>query len=185
MKSITNRPAQWNVLVFMFLFCLALFPTSALAHTGLEKSTPEDKQVVEEVKEIILEFNTKVEKTSSVHVKNEKGEVVELSNMKFEGKVIKGEITKPLDDGSYTVTWKIIGADGHPVEGAFSFVVKKPVTEKPSAPNNSNQTEQPPVANHPHTKYPAQGNNIMIWGIAAVAVVALVSLLWMIRKKGN
>ena len=36
---------------------------------------------------------------------------------------------QPLENGDYKVEWKIIGADGHPIEGDFSFSVNVPVTE--------------------------------------------------------
>src|SRR4051794_5451741 len=35
---------------------------------------------------------------------------------------------KPLDDGTYTVTWRVVSADGHPVHGGFTFYVGAPST---------------------------------------------------------
>lgn len=208
MKSIQNRYSLWRAIFLMLFLCVAVSPTSVFAHTGLEKSIPQDKQVVEEIKEIVLDFETKIEKTSTISVKNEKGESVEVSNLQYGEKQMKGEITQPLADGPYTVNWKIVGVDGHPIEGNFSFVVKKPApvnqspttpsgnesaTPPPSesgsenqqpAPSNSAQPEQTP-ANSTHEDEPKQGNNTIILGIIAIVVIALGSIFWMMLKKGK
>ena len=34
---------------------------------------------------------------------------------------------QPLKNGNYIVDWKIIGTDGHPIEGTFSFSVEVPM----------------------------------------------------------
>jgi methionine-rich copper-binding protein CopC len=33
-------------------------------------------------------------------------------------------ITKPLDDGKYTINYTVVGKDGHPAKGTIDFVVK-------------------------------------------------------------
>ncbi len=33
-------------------------------------------------------------------------------------------ITKPLDDGNYTISYTVAGKDGHPAKGTIDFVVK-------------------------------------------------------------
>ena len=40
--------------------------------------------------------------------------------------------------------WKIIGADGHPIEGEFSFSVDVPVTEAPAEEQVETQEETQP-----------------------------------------
>nr|WP_274388694.1 copper resistance protein CopC [Brevibacillus agri] len=188
------------------MVCLALLPTSAFAHTGLENSTPQNQQVVSEVKEIVLQFNTKVEKTSTFTVKSEQGEVIEVNNVEINGKVLKGEITKPLQDGSYTVNWKIVGTDGHPIEGNFAFVVKNTQKENPVPSNSqgngpssnnptnnlinqpSSNTSDQPQSTTPqksaHTENPAVVNSLL-WGTAVLFCILLGTLLWTLRKKGK
>jgi methionine-rich copper-binding protein CopC len=205
-KFNSYRLKMWRTAVLFVMVCLALIPTSAFAHTGLEKSTPQNQQVVSEVKEIVLEFESKVEKVSTFTVKSELGEVIEVSNIQIDGNVMKGNVTKQLQDGAYTVHWKIVGADGHPIEGDFSFVVKNPKAEKqvPTSPQgngspvnptnnqtnqppaeNSGQQQQPPAANNVQTPEPSQTNNAVYWGAAALVVIAVISLVGMMRKKGK
>ncbi|MGF9798563.1 copper resistance CopC family protein [Brevibacillus agri] len=197
---------MWRTVALFVIVFLSLIPTAAFAHTGLEKSTPQNQQVVTEVKEIILEFNTKVEKVSTFAVKSEQGEVIETGDIHIDGKVMRGTIAKQLQDGSYTVNWKIIGADGHPVEGQFSFVVKNPKAENQAPPSpqgngtsanpTGNQANQPPAensgqpqqsteVNHVQTPEPSQGSSLVFWGAAALVAAALISLVWMMRKKGK
>ena len=64
-----------------------------------------------------------------------------------------GNLEAPLDHGDYQVLWNIIGADGHPIEGTFTFNVNKPNTEEDSnleeantpsqSENNSDVTDNP------------------------------------------
>src|SRR5437868_13408009 len=35
---------------------------------------------------------------------------------------------RPLNEGTYTVTWRVVSADGHPVHGGFTFYVGAPST---------------------------------------------------------
>src|SRR5437868_12768164 len=40
---------------------------------------------------------------------------------------------RPLNEGTYTVTWRVVSADGHPVHGGFSFYVGAPSAISPVA----------------------------------------------------
>ncbi|CAM5735639.1 hypothetical protein SHIRM173S_00489 [Streptomyces hirsutus] len=39
-----------------------------------------------------------------------------------------------LDDGTYTVAWRVVSADSHPASGAFTFSIGKPSPTAPMAP---------------------------------------------------
>ncbi|MET8216102.1 copper resistance CopC/CopD family protein [Streptomyces hirsutus] len=39
-----------------------------------------------------------------------------------------------LDDGTYTVAWRVVSADSHPASGAFTFSIDKPSPTAPMAP---------------------------------------------------
>ena len=54
---------------------------------------------------------------------------------------------QPLENGDYKVEWNIIGADGHPIEGEFSFSVNVPVTEEPAEEQIEPQEETKPQPN--------------------------------------
>src|SRR2546430_12021137 len=35
---------------------------------------------------------------------------------------------RPLKDGTYTVTWRVVAADGHPLHGGLTFYLRAPST---------------------------------------------------------
>jgi methionine-rich copper-binding protein CopC len=187
----------WKMFFLMIVLCFILMPSMALAHTGLEQSTPKDGETVKKVKEITLQFESKVEKRSSFSLTNETGELVPVDQIQINDKVMSGKVTNTIPNGSYTVDWKIIGTDGHPIEGKYSFVVKGEMAEKPQLPAvdpaSQNQTSTP------ETKIPtvtpdqsgaqmsasgrSPNSNIIMWIVIAIIVVALVCIVVIFRKK--
>jgi len=101
---------------------------SAYAHAILQTSTPSNNSVARtSPSSVTLAFNEAVETAfGSIRVYDCGG-----------GRVDSGKITRPsksqvavkidrrLAKGTYTVTWRVISADSHPVAGAFVFNVKK------------------------------------------------------------
>ena len=134
--------------VLFLLFIFVLFSNQAFAHTSLEDSTPKDGEVITEpIQELTLLFETKVEETSSINVLNSNGESVALGNFVIEDGEMWATFLQPLENGDYKVEWKIIGADGHPIEGEFSFSVNVPVTEAPAEEQIEPQEETQPQPN--------------------------------------
>ena len=116
-----------KMIVFTFIFVLA-FVNSALAHTGLETSSPQDGEVIkEELREISLTFETKIEQGSTFELKNSNGNSIVVDEIVLNENKMVGNFSNPLENGEYQVNWNIIGADGHPIEGEFSFSVEVPL----------------------------------------------------------
>lgn len=127
------------------LILLFAFSSSAYAHTGLTSSTPTDGgEITEEVYEIVLEFNTKIEMTSTVNVFNENNERI-ISNTQVNDNVMTSGFMEPLENGTYTVEWKIIGADGHPIQGTYSFKVNQEDINNPATYEETEETTIPPT----------------------------------------
>ena len=112
-----------------------LFSGTAFAHTKLTASSPAENAAAESpVTEIVLDFNTDIEPVSRITVTNERGEEVPLEDIQVSGARLTGKLADPLPNGAYTVSWKIIGADGHAVNGSYSFAVNAPAASgTPSA----------------------------------------------------
>ncbi len=114
--------------------------TSAFAHSHLEGSNPADGDIVTEpLNEIVLEFDGKIEQGSFIDVKTTKGQAIELQEIIIGDGTLTGTVAEPLPNDEYQVNWSIISADGHPLEGEFSFTVNasvpesvEEVTEEPS-----------------------------------------------------
>jgi len=117
---------SWLVIAVV-LAALTATP-AALAHAILQASDPGSNSVVRtSPKTVSLRFNEAVETAfGSIRVYDCNG-----------GRVDSGKIVRPTKDsvavtidrrlarGTYTVTWRVISADSHPVAGAFVFNVKK------------------------------------------------------------
>lgn len=122
------------------------FTTSALAHTGLETSSPEDGEVVtEELREIALTYEGKIEQGGTLEVSNSNGQSIPVEDISIADTQMTGTFTNALENGDYTVVWNIIGADGHPIAGEFSFTVDVPVSE--TAVENESEAEAEAEAN--------------------------------------
>jgi copper transport protein len=115
------------LVIAVVLAALTAVP-SAFAHAILQESSPSNNAVVRtSPKTVSLRFNEAVETAfGSIRVYDCGG-----------GRVDSGKILRPTQDsvavtidrrlgqGTYTVTWRVISADSHPVAGAFVFNVKK------------------------------------------------------------
>lgn len=111
--------------IFIFtLLLLAMFVPTAFAHTHLESSNPADGQEVsEKLDEITLTFGEKIEKGSTFQLLDEDGQKIELENINVDGTQLSGVVPTNLPNGRYKVNWDIIAADGHQMEGEFSFSI--------------------------------------------------------------
>ncbi|WHX98146.1 copper resistance CopC family protein [Neobacillus sp. DY30] len=139
--------------IIIILFSIIMIvPTFVSAHTSLSTSNPSEGQVVtENLEQIILTFATTIEELSTMELVKD-GNVIPLEGIKVEQKHLMGTVTKPLENGSYKIQWKIVGEDGHPIKGEINFVVQieqngvesNPVTPEDSAVNqgDDSQTDQ-------------------------------------------
>ncbi|WP_416731198.1 copper resistance CopC family protein [Fictibacillus sp. JL2B1089] len=119
-------------------------PLSASAHSKLETSTPaEGEKVTTDLEAVVLTFSTKIESLSTMTLKNGDNEIpLQIS---VEDDQMTGAITNPLENGNYTVAYKIIGADSHVIEGNYSFSVDRQKQEEATeedTPSNDAQEKQ-------------------------------------------
>ncbi|WP_052712280.1 copper resistance CopC family protein [Domibacillus indicus] len=176
---------------YLFLFgLLFLFSSSVSAHTGLENSSPADGDTVtEEIQDISLTFETVIEEGSSFTLRDEAGEV-SVENVKVTENVLSGTAADPLENGSYTVDWKIIGEDGHLIEGTYGFTVaveqaaepapeEEPVEEDTELTN----TEENTAANSQDNSSSATAVMPIVIGIVVVLALAFAVLLMRKGKK--
>lgn len=99
---------------------------SAFAHAELVTSTPAANSVLEEgPSEIVLDFDEAIESSlTSVSLFDGESRPIDLGEPTAgEDDTVVGVSVPALDDGLYAVVWRITSADGHVVDGAFSFQV--------------------------------------------------------------
>ncbi|NYE08722.1 hypothetical protein F4694_005571 [Bacillus niacini] len=189
--------------LMIVMFCvLMIMPSVVSAHTSLSSSNPAEGQVVtENLEQITLDFASTIEELSTMElVKN--GKKVALEEIKVENKQLIGRISNPLDNGTYTILWKIIGEDGHPINGEINFSVQTDQNQSETNPatpeenqdtqdqnSQSNQTQQNSVEqnNASDTVEQADKNSsstvLVIIAVSLVVIFGIVLLLFTGKKK--
>ncbi|MEH7235431.1 copper resistance CopC family protein [Bacillus sp. JJ1562] len=103
---------------------------SVFAHSHLQESNPADGEIITEpITEIVLEFDGKIEQGSFIEVTTTSGQVVEIQDIIIGEGILTGTVSEPLANDDYQVNWNIMSADGHQLDGEFSFTVNAPDVE--------------------------------------------------------
>ena len=129
MERSTLPRARAARLLFVLAVLAALVagtPGRAAAHAGLDTSTPAANSVLEESPpQVILDFDETVEgPLASIEMYDSNRTPIELGEPSAgaDDTVVVADVPG-LPDGLYAVVWRVTSADGHVVDGAFSFQV--------------------------------------------------------------
>jgi copper transport protein len=115
-----------SVAIAVVLAALAAAP-SAFAHATLQSSDPGGNSIVRtSPPTVTLQFSEAVETAfGSIRVYDCGGERVDSGKVdRPSDSSVAVNLDSNLPAGTYTVTWRVISADSHPVAGAFVFSVK-------------------------------------------------------------
>ena len=126
----TYKFSKTSCFVFIIILILGIFMFSqqAAAHATLEKVTPSHNSVVEETpSEIELQFNEPVHaKYSSIQIYDDNGS--EITEVKPSTSGSSDTLTFPVKDlkeGTQSIYWHTMSADGHEISDQFEFSVGK------------------------------------------------------------
>jgi copper resistance protein C len=188
---------KW-MLVFFILFVFPVAPV--FAHTGLHESMPEQGETVtESISEVVLTFESKIENGSTFELRNSTGEIISPENVSIENSVLKGSI-KPLTSGDYKVIWKVIGSDGHPIDGEYSFTVNVPKTQQEQnvtdpqknteMETNEDTTLEKEQAAVDKTKTASEetkkdGLSPLTIGVGIIILLAVIMIVWRVSKRSK
>lgn len=124
---------------------------SVLAHSHLGGSNPADGDIVSEpLNEIRLQFEGQIEQGSFIDITTKSGQSVEVQEVIIGKGTLTGTVAEPLPNDEYEVNWSIISADGHPVEGKFSFSVNVPIANSVEK-ETEESSEKTAIENSPET----------------------------------
>lgn len=127
-----RMPTFWRrllpVVLIAFAIAISLVPRPAGAHATFDRSDPQPNSVLaESPTEIRIWFTEPLEQDeSSIRLFDQSGhEIPDVGAQPGEGdKSLVVPLPEPLDAGTYSVVWKnISAADGHPLQGYFTFTV--------------------------------------------------------------
>lgn len=129
--------------ILLVILCL-LLPQTVFAHAILQHANPgQGSHLDKSPDQIVLTFNEYLgDDLYKLKVKDKHGQTVTKNQPKLSQKHRKVKLNIPkLDDGVYTVTYKVISADGHPVDSSYTFSVGD-VSNSASVTNVTNNIRQ-------------------------------------------
>lgn len=109
---------------------LSVFPSHFSAHAYIIKTSPFDNEILtKSPREIVIQFDESIQSPfDSIKVFDAAGHQVDQQNGKVDPNrpsILKTGLKPNLPKGTYRVQWRVISADGHPVEGVISFQIGK------------------------------------------------------------
>jgi methionine-rich copper-binding protein CopC len=120
-----------RLLTFLFSICLVILGTqTAHAHAQLNSSVPAKNQTVKVLPNLVwLEFDGDLlsfggYEINRISVTDSKKLRVDIGGSIVGGARISTKLKPGLPPGKYSVTYRIVSEDGHPVEGSFFFTYK-------------------------------------------------------------
>ncbi|WP_301471539.1 copper resistance CopC family protein [Brachybacterium sp.] len=131
MTTLISRPVRPAALLALAaaltLAVLAVLPLPAHAHDTLIETDPSDGETLETSPEAItLTYSADVLEVSPVvRIDDADGEPVSEVTPTVDGPTVTAELEEPLAAGTYTVQWRVVSSDGHPIEGSFTFDVEQ------------------------------------------------------------
>ena len=117
------RLAAFSALV---LVLVGLAAAPAFAHATLDQTSPAPGAVLDKApREIVLSFSENVQvESGAIRLYDSDGARQRLGSAeKPNADQVRLAVRDGLKDGAYVVTWRVVSADSHPVQGAFTFQV--------------------------------------------------------------
>ncbi|MFF3664524.1 copper resistance CopC family protein [Microtetraspora malaysiensis] len=175
----------------------------ALAHTSLRSSDPKENSRVDALTKVKLTFSESV-RYPVVLVRGPDDRQYESGTPAVHGSEVTQSVAGSLPAGKYSVAWRVVSSDGHPIEGEIPFTVTgsaaagqdgtEAAATPPSTPAASGGTPAPeqsaaPVAATPAADDQAEADAgkggvpawvwIVVFGIGGVGIGMAISM----RKK--
>ena len=124
--TVLGQRKLWTIaLLVAVVFTVLGTPQAAWAHNALVSTSPGDgKTVTEPPSSIVLTFNEPAIATGTkVLVTGPDGSVA-AGDPQLVDTTVEQTLLPELSAGEYTVEWRVTSADGHPINGEFSFTVR-------------------------------------------------------------
>jgi len=194
---VTRKTARAFLLLGLLCAVLGAFAAPALAHDTLRSSTPASNAVVSSLDLIELKFNNNV-RYPVVLLHDAAGQRFPSGTPRTRGAKVLVDVDEPLPSGNYTVVWRVVSADGRPIEGEIPFTVGSSSAPPPSSlvsstPVSSVSVSSTPVSSPVPARTPVSATGetdeqgalpgwtwAVMAGLALAGAVAL--LMWRRRK---
>ncbi|MBU8861370.1 MULTISPECIES: copper resistance CopC family protein [unclassified Micromonospora] len=126
------------LLAAVFTALLLVPATPAAAHNSLQEATPaRDARLTAAPTQVTLRFLQRLNPSYTTITVSDAGQrKVPTSAPAVDGATGTVTIDEPLGNGTYTVAYRVVSRDGHPVQGSYRFTVADPAAPVPSAPDS-------------------------------------------------
>ncbi|MED3157028.1 copper resistance protein CopC, partial [Bacillus thuringiensis] len=115
-----RRLGAWLLLACVLII---LIPKSTSAHAYVVKSNPVENETLKKAPSVVkIEFDEDIQVSSfnTLYVRDTSGKRVDLKDAhidKKNKKLLEAGLKENLKNGLYSIQWKVISADGHPIQG--------------------------------------------------------------------
>lgn len=174
------------VIAAAILTATALSIAPAAAHATLQSSNPAENSMLDAAPdEVTLTFNQSVQSNfATVTVIAPDGIDWAASDPVVDGSTVTVDLDGLGAAGEYTIGYRVVSADGHPITGSIPFQLTQasPTLAATAATAVPAPTETTPTA----AEEPEDSSGFPIW-IVAVVVVAIgaAGVLFALRKRSN
>jgi copper resistance protein C len=124
--------ARSGALAAVLLALGVVFAAPALAHTRLVSSSPAQDAEAGRVGQVSLVFSDRI-RNAKVLVKDTAGKSYENGEARLADRTVTQPLTGELPSGSYTVMWRVVGEDGHPIQSQEPLKFSVSADAAPSA----------------------------------------------------
>ncbi|MFF0200935.1 copper resistance protein CopC [Streptomyces sp. NPDC005017] len=166
-----------HVLLLVPLLLTLLFApaTPAAAHAALRSTTPTDGTVLDTApRDLTLTFTEPVALLDGsirlLDPGNHRVELPEPTHGPEGDRTVRVALPEGLGRGTFTVAWRVVSADSHPVSGAFTFSVGEP-TPTTAAPDLAQPEHPATAALHNAARYLAYLAAALLLGTAVFTAV--------------
>ncbi len=121
----------------------------AAAHDQLISSTPTASEELEaSPDEVTLEYSAEVMTMGAeLRLTDSAGKQYSVDEAKFEGTRVVAGISEELPDAAYSLAWRVVSSDGHPISGVVPFTVgdasEAAVENAPARSSGPSESAQP------------------------------------------
>lgn len=174
----------------------AAIASPALAHDALSSTSPAQDSVATTAPETVTltlsepPANSENLNLSTITVTDGAGKTVSDGKVTVYGPTLSTTLD-PGTAGTYTVLWRTVSSDGHPIEGKYSFTVQPAVgagAPAPSAAPTASPSAAPSAATAPApTQVPPPNNDNapLVLGISAAILAAAIGTGLVLRNRRN
>ncbi|WP_142354651.1 copper resistance CopC/CopD family protein [Bacillus wiedmannii] len=122
--KVMRRLGAWLLIACVLII---LIPKSASAHAYIVKSNPAENETLKKAPSVVkIEFDEDIQVShfNTLFVRDTSGTRVDLKDAhidKKNKKILEVGLKENLKNGLYSIQWKVISADGHPIQGVIPF----------------------------------------------------------------